>query len=520
MNRESLIIFDTTLRDGEQSAGAGLTVDEKLVIAKQLEALGVDVIEAGFAVSSQGDFNAVSQIAETIKNCKVASLARVVEGDIDKAAQALEKASNPRIHTFVSSSSIHMEHQMRKDPEEIIEMAVKAVSKAKYYVDDVEFSPMDATRTDIDFLVTLLEATIEAGANTINIPDTVGYAVSKEFGESIKILRERIRNIDNVIVSVHCHNDLGLAVSNSLAAVENGARQIEGCINGLGERAGNAALEEVIMGLEVRKDHFNVETKVKTSEIGPTSRLVSNLFGFPMQANKAIVGQNAFRHSSGIHQDAFLKDRSTFEIMEPETVGWRGEALVLGKLSGRAGLKSRLSDLGYDFDNDQLNSLFIKFKDLADSKKEVTDIDLEALIMEQSRYETQKSYLSLNSIEVICGNQNKPKANIEIINVDDKIISSEAEGTGPVDAVCKAIDKIIDVDVKLTEFSVNSVTEGIDALGEVTIRVENANGRTFAGTGSDPDIVVASAKAYLNAINRSIQMTKEGSESPGSGAGR
>ena len=520
MNREPLIIFDTTLRDGEQSAGAGLTVDEKLVIAKQLEALGVDVIEAGFAVSSQGDFNAVSQIAETIKNCKVASLARVVEGDIDKAAQALEKASNPRIHTFVSSSAIHMEHQMRKDPEEIIDMAVKAVSKAKYYVDDVEFSPMDATRTDIDFLVTLLEATIEAGANTINIPDTVGYAVSKEFGESIKILRDRIRNIDNVIISVHCHNDLGLAVSNSLAAVENGARQIEGCINGLGERAGNAALEEVIMGLEVRKDHFNVETKVKTSEIGPTSRLVSNLFGFPMQANKAIVGQNAFRHSSGIHQDAFLKDKSTFEIMEPETVGWRGEALVLGKLSGRAGLKSRLNDLGYDFDNDQLNSLFIKFKDLADSKKEVTDIDLESLILEQSRYEAQKSYLELSSLEVNCGNKQKPKAKIEIINMDNKTITSESEGTGPVDAVCKAIDEIIDFDVKLTEFSVNSVTEGIDALGEVTIRIENSNGITFTGTGSDPDIVVASAKAYLNAINRSIQMTKEGSESPGSGAGR
>ena len=274
------------------------------------------------------------------------------------------------------------------------------------------------------------------------------------------------------------------------------------------------------MGLEVRKDHFNVETKVKTSEIGPTSRLVSNLFGFPMQANKAIVGQNAFRHSSGIHQDAFLKDRSTFEIMEPETVGWRGEALVLGKLSGRAGLKSRLNDLGYDFDNDQLNSLFIKFKDLADSKKEVTDIDLESLILEQSRYEAQKSYLELSSLEVNCGNKQKPKAKIEIINMDNKTITSESEGTGPVDAVCKAIDEIIDFNVKLTEFSVNSVTEGIEALGEVTIRIENSNGITFTGTGSDPDIVVASAKAYLNAINRSIQMTKEGSESPGSGAGR
>ena len=402
MKKDSLIIFDTTLRDGEQSAGAGLTVDEKLIIAKQLESLGVDVIEAGFAVSSIGDFNAVSLIAETVKNCKVASLARVVEKDIDKAAQALEKAVDPRIHTFVSSSAIHMEHQMRKDPEEIIDMAVKAVSRAKKYVDDVEFSPMDATRTDMDFLITLLEEAINAGATTINIPDTVGYSVSKEFGESIKMIINKVKNIHGVIVSVHCHNDLGLAVSNSLSAVENGARQIEGCINGLGERAGNAALEEVIMGLEVRKDHFNVQTKVNTSEIGPTSRMVSNIFGFPMQANKAIVGQNAFRHSSGIHQDAFLKDKSTFEIMEPETVGWRGEALVLGKLSGRAGLKSRLKDLGYEFDEDQLNSLFIKIKDLADSKKEVTDMDLESLILEQSRSETVSyTHLTLPTSDLV-----------------------------------------------------------------------------------------------------------------------
>ncbi len=520
MDKDSVIIFDTTLRDGEQSAGAGLTVDEKLIIAKQLESLGVDVIEAGFAVSSTGDFNAVSLIAETVKNCKVASLARVVEKDIDKAAQALEKAVDPRIHTFVSSSAIHMEHQMRKDPEEIIEMAVKAVSRAKKYVDDVEFSPMDATRTDMDFLITLLEETINAGATTINIPDTVGYSVSKEFGESIKLIMNNVKNIDGIIVSVHCHNDLGLAVSNSLSAVENGARQIEGCINGLGERAGNAALEEVIMGLEVRKDHFNLKTRVNTSEIGPTSRMVSNIFGFPMQANKAIVGQNAFRHSSGIHQDAFLKDKSTFEIMEPETVGWRGEALVLGKLSGRAGLKSRLKDLGYDFDEDQLNSLFIKFKDLADSKKEVTDMDLESIILEHSRSDKNKQFLTLGNIEVQCGNKKEPRALIELIDENGKNIKTESSGTGPVDAVCKAIDKVISFISKLTEFSVNSVTEGIDALGEVTIRVENEKGRTFTGIGSDSDIVVASAKAYLNAINRQVQMMNEGSESPGSGAGR
>ena len=517
---QNLIIFDTTLRDGEQSAGAGLTVDEKVIIAKQLESLGVDVIEAGFAVSSPGDFNAVNQIASTIKMCKVASLARVIDKDIDAAARALEKASNPRIHTFVSSSAIHMEHQMRKDPEEIIEMATKAVERAKKYVDDVEFSPMDATRTDFDFLVTLLEATIESGATTINIPDTVGYAVAREFGTSINMLMSKIKNIDNVVVSVHCHNDLGLAVANSLSAVENGARQIEGCINGLGERAGNAALEEVIMGLELRKDHFKVKTNIKTEEIGPTSRLVSNLFGFPLQANKAIVGQNAFRHSSGIHQDAFLKEKSTFEIMEPETVGWRGEALVLGKLSGRAGLKSRLEDLGYKLEDSQLNSLFVKFKDLADSKREVTDLDLESLMMEQSRSDSNKYSITLSKVEVTCGNTSKPQAKIEIIDQQGKILEASSEGAGPVDAVCKAVDKVIDVVTQLTEFSVNAVTEGIDALGEVTIRIENSSGRTFTGIGSDSDIIVASAKAYVNAINRLIQMEQEGSKSPGSGAGR
>jgi len=372
-NKEKVIIFDTTLRDGEQSAGAGLTVDEKKMIALQLEKLEVDIIEAGFAASSPGDFQAVRKISKELKKATVASLARVIPSDIEAAAKALEVANKPRIHTFVSSSSIHMEHQMRKDPEEILEMAVVAVKKAKHYVDDVEFSPMDATRTDIDFLITLLEATIDAGATTINIPDTVGYGIPNEFGNLIKRIYENVSNLGNTIISVHCHNDLGLAVSNSLAAVENGARQIEGCINGLGERAGNASIEELVMGLETRKDYFGVSTSINTSEIGPTSRLVSNLFGFPLQANKAIVGQNAFRHSSGIHQDAFLKDRSTFEIMEPDDVGWRGEALVLGKLSGRAGLRSRLQDLGYELNDEELLEIFSAFKILADQKKEITE---------------------------------------------------------------------------------------------------------------------------------------------------
>jgi len=513
-NKEKVIIFDTTLRDGEQSAGAGLTVDEKKMIALQLEKLEVDIIEAGFAASSPGDFQAVRKISKELKKATVASLARVIPSDIEAAAKALEVANKPRIHTFVSSSSIHMEHQMRKDPEEILEMAVVAVKKAKHYVDDVEFSPMDATRTDIDFLITLLEATIDAGATTINIPDTVGYGIPNEFGNLIKRIYENVSNLGNTIISVHCHNDLGLAVSNSLAAVENGARQIEGCINGLGERAGNASIEELVMGLETRKDYFGVSTSINTSEIGPTSRLVSNLFGFPLQANKAIVGQNAFRHSSGIHQDAFLKDRSTFEIMEPDDVGWRGEALVLGKLSGRAGLRSRLQDLGYELNDEELLEIFSAFKILADQKKEITDLDLESLMAEHNRTVYQGNLFEIQSVEVKCGNTVQPKATVEIKVPEGINRKVDSIGTGPVDAVCKAIDKIVEIPVNLTEFSVNAVTQGIDSLGEVTIRISDDMGQIFSGRGSDSDIVVSSAKAYLNAINRMIMIREEGTDSP------
>ena len=514
VNKERVIIFDTTLRDGEQSAGAGLTVDEKNMIALQLEKLGVDIIEAGFAASSPGDFQAVRKISKELKKSTVASLARVIPSDIEAAAKALEVANKPRIHTFVSSSSIHMEHQMRKDPEEILEMAVVAVKKAKHYVDDVEFSPMDATRTDIDFLITLLEATIDAGATTINIPDTVGYGIPNEFGKLIKRIYENVSNLENTIISVHCHNDLGLAVSNSLSAVENGARQIEGCINGLGERAGNASIEELVMGLETRKDYFGVSTSINTSEIGPTSRLVSNLFGFPLQANKAIVGQNAFRHSSGIHQDAFLKDRSTFEIMEPDDVGWRGEALVLGKLSGRAGLRSRLQDLGYELNDEELLEIFSAFKILADQKKEITDLDLESLMAEHNRTTYQGNLFEIQSVEVKCGNTVQPKATVEIKVPEGINRKVDSIGTGPVDAVCKAIDKIVEIPVNLTEFSVNAVTQGIDSLGEVTIRISDDMGQIFSGRGSDSDIVVSSAKAYLNAINRMIMIREEGTDSP------
>ena len=500
---DKVIIFDTTLRDGEQSAGAGLTVEEKLRIAHQLNKLGVDVIEAGFAGSSPGDFEAVRRIANEVKGPVITSLARAVDSDIDAAGKALEGVENARIHTFLSSSDVHLMHQMRKDRESIMDMAVHAVERAKNYVDDVEFSPMDASRTEPEYLYTMLEAVIRAGATTVNIPDTVGYSTPEEFGALIRGIKENVPNIDGVVISVHCHNDLGMASANSLAAVENGARQVEGCVNGLGERAGNAALEEVIMAVETRPDHYGVTTSINCEEIGNSSRMVSSIFGFPVQANKAVVGQNAFRHSSGIHQDAFLKERTTFEIMEPDTVGWRGQALVLGKLSGRAGLRSRLHELGYDLSDEELASVFVSFKDLADTKREVTDMDLEALMSEQHRMvDTDRTYKVI-AVHVVCGNDTVPQAKVTLDCPDGQSSTVESKGTGPVDAVCKAIDQVVDLNIDLTEFAVSAVTEGIDSLGEVTIRVAK-DGSVYSGRGSDSDIVVASAKAYVNAINRLI----------------
>ena len=496
-------IFDTTLRDGEQSAGAGLTVEEKIRIAHQLNKLGVDVIEAGFAGSSPGDFEAVRRIANEVKGPVITSLARAVDSDIDAAGKALEGVANARIHTFLSSSDVHLMHQMRKDRESIMDMAVHAVERAKSYVDDVEFSPMDASRTEPEYLYTMLEAVIRAGATTVNIPDTVGYSTPEEFGALIRGIKENVPNIGEVVISVHCHNDLGMASANSLAAIENGARQVEGCVNGLGERAGNAALEEVIMAVETRPDHYGVTTGIRTEEIGNSSRMVSSIFGFPVQANKAVVGQNAFRHSSGIHQDAFLKERTTFEIMEPDKVGWRGQALVLGKLSGRAGLRSRLHELGYDLSDEELASVFVLFKDLADTKREVTDMDLEALMSEQYRMvDTDRTY-KVNAVHVVCGNDTVPQAKVTLGCPDGQSRTVESKGTGPVDAVCKAIDQVVDLNIDLTEFAVSAVTEGIDSLGEVTIRVAK-DGSVYSGRGSDSDIVVASAKAYVNAINRLI----------------
>ena len=503
---ETVKIFDTTLRDGEQSAGAGLTTAEKLQIAKQLELLGVDIIEAGFAASSSGDFEAVQAISREVRKPVIASLSRCNFGDIDSAWNAIKDAENPRIHTFISSSDLQITHQLRKNPEEVLDLAVASVERAKSYCDDVEFSPMDASRTDPLYLYQLLEAVIAAGATTVNIPDTVGYSIPSEFGSRIKDLVDSVPNIDKAVISVHCHNDLGLAAANSIAAIQAGARQVEGCINGLGERAGNASLEEVIMAIETRKDLLNVSTNIITEHIYRTSRMVSDITGFPVQANKAVVGANAFRHASGIHQDGVLKERTTFEIMDPQLVGWPSNELVLGKLSGRAGLRSRLEDLGYHLNKQELDGVFEQFKDLADRKREVTDMDLESLMAGQRRMDTELQSYILEHVQVSSGNHDVPTATVSLTMQDGTKITDAATGTGPVDAVYQAINRIVKVPNTLTEYRVNAITEGIDAQGSVTIRIEQ-DGETYVGRGSDTDIIVASAKAYMHALNRMLDIT-------------
>ena len=507
MKEEKVLIFDTTLRDGEQSAGIGLTTEEKLEVAKQLELLSVDIIEAGFAASSPGDFQAVQRIAQEVRKPTVASLARCVEDDIDAAWDAIKDAAHPRIHVFISSSDVQIWHQLRSNPEQVLDMASRAVERAKGYCEDVEFSPMDATRTDRDYLYKILEAAIAVGATTVNIPDTVGYAMPSEFGELIKSVKENVPNIDKAVISVHCHNDLGNASANSVAAVQNGARQVEGCINGLGERAGNASLEEVIMSIETRKGLLGVSTNIDTTKIYRTSRMVSDISGFPVQPNKAIVGANAFRHASGIHQDGVLKERTTFEIMEPQSVGWPSSSLVLGKLSGRAGLRARLEELGYALDQEQLNAAFEAFKDLADRKREVTDADLEALMSSQRRTVSETIVYKLDHVQVSCGDHDIPTATVTLTNRGGESVTDAATGTGPVDAVYQAINRVAQVPNKLTEFRVDAVTEGIDALGDVTIRIEK-DARTYVGRGSDTDIIVASAKAYMNALNRLLAIER------------
>ena len=504
MSEDKVLIFDTTLRDGEQSAGTAMTVEEKLEIAVQLERLGVDVIEAGFPISSNGDFLAVQTIAQQVRQPIIAALSHANDRAVDRAAEAVQDAAHPRIHTFLSSSDSHLNLLLRKNREEVVEMAIRAVARARSHVDDVEFSPMDSSRTERDFLAHLVAAAVEAGATTINIPDTVGFAIPAQFAELIAFLRERVPQLgDTVRISVHCHDDLGMAVSNSLAAVKAGARQVEGCINGIGERAGNTALEEVIMALRTRKDYFGVDTGINATELYRTSRLVSQVTGFAVQANKAVIGRNAFRHASGIHQHGIIKERTTFEILDPTEVGVPRSELVLTKLSGRHGLRARLNELGYTPSDEELNPLFEQFKELADKKREVTDRDLVSLMGGQ-RVSYAEAY-TLEHVQVTCGDHELPTATVRLKDVEGTLYTDAATGTGPVDAVYQAINRIVHVPNQLTEFSVNSVTEGIDAVGEVSIRIEQER-RTYIGRSANTDIIVASAKAYMNALNRLLAM--------------
>ena len=499
MSKERLIIFDTTLRDGEQSPGATMDQDEKLRIARALERMKVDVIEAGFAIASQGDFLSVKAIADTIRESTICSLARAKQSDIDRAGEALQGANSGRIHTFIATSPIHMQHKLRLQPDQVIEHAVAAVTHARKLIDDVEFSCEDAGRSELDFLCRIIEQVIDAGARTINIPDTVGYAIPGQFGHTIAQLLERIPNSDKAVFSVHCHNDLGLAVANSLEAVLNGARQVECTINGLGERAGNASLEEIVMAVRTRADLFPVETRINATEVVPASRLVSSITGFPVQPNKAIVGANAFAHESGIHQDGVLKHRETYEIMRAEDVGWNTNRMVLGKHSGRAAFRARLDELGITFDSDaELNEAFQRFKDLADKKHEVFDEDLQALVSD-TRQAAEQERFKLVLLEAASKTGETPEARL-IINVDGDEQESIAGGAGPVDATFKAIEQIAHSGATLQLYSVNAITAGTDSQGEVTVRLEKG-GRIVNGHGADIDIITASAKAYLNALN-------------------
>ena len=496
--KEKLIIFDTTLRDGEQSPGASMTKDEKVRIAKALEKMRVDVIEAGFAISSQGDFEAIQAIANSVRESRICSLSRAVAGDIERAAEALKGANAGRIHTFIATSPIHMKHKLQMEPDQVLEQAVGAVKIARSLIDDVEFSLEDASRTEFDFMCRITEAVINAGARTINLPDTVGYSDPSEYASMIKRLMNTVPNADKAIFSVHCHNDLGLAVANSLAAIQSGARQVECTINGLGERAGNAALEELVMAIRTRRDVFPVETNIDATHIVPTSRLVSGITGFPVQPNKAIVGANAFAHESGIHQDGILKFRETYEIMRAEDVGWSTNKLSLGKLSGRAALSSRLDELGIKFDSsEEFNQLFKRFKALADKKREIFDEDLQALVSD-AQMGTEEDALTLIDLEVLSKSGQAPQSKI-VVSYQDKQHSADASGDGAVDAIFNAIEKLVSSGSKLQLYSVNAVTEGTDSQGGVTVRLEK-DGRIINGQGADTDILVASAKAYLNAL--------------------
>ena len=495
---DRVFIFDTTLRDGEQSPGNTMNTQEKLRVARQLELLGVDIIEAGFPIASDGDFDAVRQIADTIKNSEIAGLARANNDDIDRAWGAIKGARKPRIHTFISTSDIHLKHQFRKNKDEILKIAVDAVKRAKKYTANVEFSAMDATRSDWDYLCRVLAEVIDTGAVTVNVPDTVGYTVPEEFGKLIRYIKENVPNISQAVISVHCHNDLGLAVANSIAAIQNGARQVECTINGIGERAGNASLEEIAMILRTRRDIFPADTRIVTEKIYPASRLITAITGVSVQPNKAIVGANAFAHESGIHQDGLMKAKLTYEIMTPESVGISKSSFVLGKHSGRHAFRERIEDLGYTLDDKELNLTFKRFKTLSDMKKYVYDEDIEMIIMDEI-YKIPEKY-KLLYLNVSCGNITIPTATVKL-EADGNVYQEVGAGDGPVDATFKIIKKIAKTNSKLVKFSVNSITKDMDAQGEVFVKVEE-KGLIAIGKGADTDIIVASAKAYINALNR------------------
>jgi len=500
-NIDKVLIFDTTLRDGEQAPGASMNKDEKMEIAFALERLGVDIIEAGFPVSSPGDFDSVKTVAKHIKGSIVAGLARCLKKDIDAAAEAVKVAKKSRIHVFLATSKIHLEHKLKKNPDEILNMAVEAVKYARGKCDDIEFSPEDASRSDKAFLYRIIEAVIEAGARTVNIPDTVGYSMPTEYGQLIADIKNHVPNINKAVISVHCHDDLGVGVANSLAAIKNGARQVECTVNGIGERAGNASMEEIVMALKTRADFYGATTNIKTQEIHRVSRLVSKCTGFVVPPNKAIVGANAFRHESGIHQDGILKERSTYEIMRPEDVGFVGTGLVLGKHSGRHAFKARLKNLGIDLKESELDLAFERFKDVADKKKQVFDEDLIAIVEDEVK--VFKPVWSLVDLVTTSGAKIKPRVEVTL-KTKGKQQKKTSSGDGPVDACYKAIDAITGMKGKLLDYAIQSVTQGKDALGEVSIKVKIGD-KIVIARGTSTDIIVASAKAYINAINKTMQ---------------
>lgn len=495
---EKVKIFDTTLRDGEQSPGFSMNVDEKVRMAKQLEKLNVDIIEAGFPIASPGDFEAVKAISENIKNCIVAGLARANRADIERAAEALKNAKKPRIHVFIATSDIHLVKKLNMTREQALDALVESVRYARKFVDDVEFSAEDATRSDWDYLCKVFTAAIDAGASTINIPDTVGYTVPSEFKRLITHLKENVKNIHKATISVHCHNDLGLAVANSISAIEAGARQVECTINGIGERAGNASLEEIVMTIYVRKDLFPFKTDIVTQQIYPSSRLLTHITGIRVQPNKAIVGDNAFAHEAGIHQDGVLKCTQTYEIMTPQSIGLPSNVLVLGKHSGRHAFKERLKSLGYELSEEDLNKAFAQFKELADKKKEVYNEDIEAIVSDEVLRISEQ--FKLVSVNITSGTETPPFARI-VMEIDGKVVQAEGKGNGPVDAIYKTIAQMTKTKSKLLRFSVNAITGGTEALGEVSVHLEE-DGISVIGRGAHTDILVASARAYVNALNK------------------